>query len=93
MTTVLTLPEVQARVLDYIAREFLEGDATALDLDTQLLALGIIDSLKMLKLTTFIETDFGILLDIEHLVPTNLESIRAISGMIHGLLGSGVTTT
>jgi acyl carrier protein len=51
-----------------------------------LLALGIIDSLKMLKLTTFIETDFGILLDIEHLVPANLESIRAISALVHGLL-------
>jgi acyl carrier protein len=75
--------EIEMKVRDYIVRAFLDGDAVSLDLDTQLLALGIIDSLRMFELTTFIEEEFGLLLEVDELVPANLESVRAISRMIH----------
>ena len=37
----------------------------------------------MLNLTTFIEAQFGVVVEVEQLVPANLESIRAISRMVH----------
>jgi acyl carrier protein len=44
--------------------------------------LGVIDSLSVLDLTTFIEKEFGFLLEPDELVPANLESVRAISRMV-----------
>ena len=65
--------EIRAAVKAYVLEEFLPGeDVSALADATPLLTTGILDSIAVLKLVTFLESNFGIILaaheaDAEHL--------------------------
>jgi acyl carrier protein len=66
--------EGQIRV--FIADNFMIGhDPTSLKRDTSFLDNGIIDSLGVLELVSFIEDSFGIEVKDEELIPENLDSI------------------
>lgn len=52
------------------------------DEDSLLLA-GIIDSLRMLDLITYLESEFGVEIDDEELMPDNFDSIDAIVAFLH----------
>ena len=46
--------------------------------DDSLLTTGIIDSLKMVELLTFIEKSYGITVDDDELSPENFETVNSI---------------
>lgn len=54
----------------------------ALTADCDLLERGVIDSLTMMDLLTFVETTFGIPLDYDDLTPETLGTIDAIANLI-----------
>ena len=47
-----------------------------------LLKNGIIDSLGILEVVTFLETEFGLTITDEELLPENFESIRSLSAFV-----------
>ena len=53
-----------------------------LEKSTNLIDEGIIDSLGIMKLLTFIEETFGIQISDDELVPENFETIEAICTMV-----------
>jgi acyl carrier protein len=54
-------PAISARVKDFILAEFLPGeDAAELTGSTGLISSGVLDSLAVLKLVSFLEESFGI---------------------------------
>ncbi len=54
-------PAISARVKDFILAEFLPGeDASELTPSTGLISSGVLDSLAVLKLVSFLEESFGI---------------------------------
>lgn len=54
-------PAISARVKDFILAEFLPGeDASELTSTTGLISSGVLDSLAVLKLVSFLEESFGI---------------------------------
>lgn len=55
-------------------RELGEGD--------ELIATGIIDSLGIIRLVTFLETTFGIRIQDEDLLPDNFSSVAAIASFV-----------
>jgi acyl carrier protein len=65
--------EIQAKVKDFILREFLPGeDPNELQKDTPLITGGILDSIATLKLVAFLEEQFGVSIaaheaDVDHL--------------------------
>ena len=64
----------------YLAEEI--GDANGLREvgdDDSLFKLGILDSIQILKLTTFLEETFGIEVGDGELAPENFESLSALS--------------
>lgn len=66
-------------------REFLlKGEEldVPIDDDESLLESGIIDSLKMVELLTFIEKQFAIDVEDDELMPENFDSINAITNFI-----------
>ncbi|HXX33494.1 MAG TPA: acyl carrier protein [Thermodesulfobacteriota bacterium] len=69
-------------------KRFIIGEiATELDLkdiaaDQSLLETGILDSLGILKLVTFIEAQFLLKIDDEEMIPENFETLSGISKMI-----------
>jgi acyl carrier protein len=56
--------------------------------DESLLKSNIIDSMGMLELVTFIETEFQVTVEGEELLPENFESIAALSGFVASKLMS-----
>ena len=54
----------------------------SLDPEEDLLEKGIIDSLGIMKLITFIEQTFGIKVNDEEIVPENFQNLNSIAGFI-----------
>ncbi len=67
---------VRDKVCEYIIENFLFGDAEPLaDDEMSLLDEGVIDSVGVMELVAFLESDFGISVGDEELVPDNLDSV------------------
>lgn len=71
-----------------IVRQFILTDLNAADNgseltnDTMLIDSGVVDSMGIIALMSFIEERFSIDIPSEELVPENFDSIRAISSLI-----------
>lgn len=50
--------------------------------DTPLLEEGMLDSLQIVQLVGFLESHFGISVDVEELVPDNFETVSAVGAMV-----------
>ena len=59
-----------------------------IDRDTSLLTVGILDSLSMISLMTFIESEFGVQVPDEAVIPENFEHIQAIAELVAELKGA-----
>jgi acyl carrier protein len=76
----MTPAHVIERTRDYITENFLymRRDFRLSETDS-LLGTGIIDSMGVMEVISFLETEFGIEIDDEDVTEENLGSIRAIS--------------
>jgi acyl carrier protein len=71
--------EIDAKLVHYLATNFpLGGDIAGLDPTASLLDAGVIDSTGVLELLMFLETEFGLVVPDEDLVPENFDSVDAI---------------
>jgi clorobiocin biosynthesis protein CloN5 len=68
----------------FLEERHLDGRAE-LAADTPLLEWGILDSLSLAELTTFIEERFGLRVPLEAIVPDNFRDLEAIAAMLGGL--------
>ena len=67
----------------YVVDEIMiANNETKLDPNQSLLNSGIIDSLALLRLITFIEERFGIKIEDEEVIPENFETINEIKSLI-----------
>jgi len=65
---------------DFIVERFLYGDQSKpLGPEESLLEKGIIDSTGVLELVTFLQTEFGIEIPDEEIIPDNLDSIAKLT--------------
>ncbi|UCF21752.1 MAG: acyl carrier protein [Gemmatimonadota bacterium] len=62
-------------------------DDFQVDTQTPLLQTGLIDSLGMEELVTFLEAAFGIEVQDDDLLPDNFETVEAIAALIERKLG------
>ena len=84
------LPDIE-RLRAFIAANFYIPTDQRLDETTSFLAHGIIDSTGVLELVSFVEREFGIAVGDDELVPSNFDSIAALSEFIRKKRGgSGV---
>ena len=73
--------EVEERVLAYVRRELLDpGDTVARD--TELLAGGVLNSIAVLRLATFVGQEFGIDIRPADFVIENFRSVEAIASYV-----------
>jgi acyl carrier protein len=77
-----------AKVINqFIVTEVMHGSSDELlDLDRPLLDEGILDSLGLQQLITFLEGKYDIMVDDDYLMPEYFTSIRTISELINSLL-------
>jgi methoxymalonate biosynthesis acyl carrier protein len=81
------LPQNQ-RERESAIRTFLataSGRTSFTDTD-DLMRLGILDSLQIMELISFLEEQFGILIDPEHMTTDNFSTIQHISALVQRLI-------
>ena len=71
--------DTQAILLDYVKQELMKGRAVELSTGDDLLGTGIIDSIGILQLVSFIEKRFGVKVPDEDVVFENFQSIDAMT--------------
>lgn len=76
-----------AVLLKFIGDDLL-GGASDLDASTRLLALGVIDSLTMVSVITFIRERFGVEVPNDAVTVKNFQTVEAIAAMVDRLLDS-----
>jgi len=65
-----------------ILRKMSEKKGIEIEIDTDLFEAGILDSFNMILLITTLESDFGIDIKFEELIPQNLWSVEAIEKFV-----------
>lgn len=68
----------------FIEEHFLDGRAT-LSEDTPLLEWGILDSLSLAELMTFVEERYALNVPIDAVTPNNFRDLRAIAALLQTL--------
>ena len=70
---------VRNAVVTFIQEELNHGRDEALGDDADLIASGVLDSLNLLRLVSFLEKKFKLKVEDEDLAPQNFRSLNAIS--------------
>lgn len=81
----------KARVREFITSMFLTGGASSLQDDDSLLQLQVVDSTGFLELVGFLETEFGVKVEDDEMLPENLDSLTCIDQFLVRKLGPETT--
>ncbi len=73
---------VQARMKQFIVENFYLSDPEELREGTELVSSGLVDSTGMLEVIAFIESEFGIRIADQEMIPENLDSIARIAAFV-----------
>jgi acyl carrier protein len=74
---------IKAAVKTFILNEYLPGeDPAALTDTTALMTTGVLDSIAVLKVMTFLENQFGIMLEPHEAVVENLNTLSDIARLV-----------
>jgi acyl carrier protein len=75
--------DIKAAVKTFILNEYLPGeDPAALTDTTALMTTGVLDSIAVLKVVTFLENHFGITLEPHEAVVENLNTLSDIARLV-----------
>jgi len=81
------IAEIREQVKDFVMKEFLPGeDPEALTSDTPLISGGILDSIKNVKLVSFLEESYGISFDAHEISADYLDSLDLIAETVQNKL-------
>ncbi len=69
---------MQDIIKDFIINNFLFGEDNGFNGDTSFLEAGIVDSMGILELISFLEETFNIKIEDDELIPQNLDSLNNI---------------
>jgi acyl carrier protein len=75
-------------VRTFIVSELAGEEGTELKDSDLLIEAGIIDSMGIIALLGFLETEFAIQIDSDELLPENLGTVQAISDLVDRKLGA-----
>ncbi len=76
------MSELHKKIRAFIVETFLFGQDDGFGADASFLEKGIIDSTGVLELVAHLESDFGIKVEDDELLPDNLDSLDAICAFI-----------
>jgi acyl carrier protein len=74
--------EVAAEIIQFIEDSFLDGRRGAIGVDEDLLTGRVIDSLAVLQVLEFVDSRFGVALDLDEVTPENFQTVRAIAELV-----------
>ena len=79
------IPFIANQLVTFTNENLFFGLDGAIDTDTPLLELGILDSLSMISLMTFIQTEFGVHVPDEAVIPQYFENLGTITALVDTL--------
>jgi acyl carrier protein len=74
--------DARGRILAFVQARFPAAANMRLDDETSLLDSGVIDSLGVLDIVSFLEESFGVKVGDEELTPQNFESVGALARFV-----------
>ena len=73
-------------IRDFVTKEIMfDADPGDLDVNTSLLAEGILDSMGLVRLISFLESEYSIIIGDDNLLPQNFDTITAILELVISL--------
>ena len=83
------MDEQKQAILDYVIAEYLdEDDDEEIDLDTELISGGIVDSFSMVSLKRFLEKKYAIQIPDADASPEAFDSVNKISALVDRIKNS-----
>ena len=73
---------VAQRVRQFIAENFFVSDLSSLADDASLITGGVVDSTGLLEVIAFLESEYGISIVDQEMIPDNLETVGRISAFV-----------
>lgn len=80
---------IEQRIHSFLLEKFPLARKAGIDRDTALLEKGILDSLGILDIVSFLESEFSITIGDEELVPENFQSLGSLSSFVQNKQGKG----
>jgi len=77
-----TVSSTEQRIYAFLAEKFPLARKAGVGRDTGLLEKGILDSLGILDVVTFLETEFSMAVSDDELVPENFQTLGALSAFV-----------
>ncbi len=72
-------------IYSYINKEM--DNSSDFDISTNIVEVGIVDSMAIMTLVSFLEEKYGVEIDFENITPENFATVDAIANFIRKLLG------
>ncbi len=77
--------EVEQKLKHFIAAELMYAEDDDLSSDEPLLGSGIVDSLGIMRLVSYIEEEFGVVVPEEELVPDHFQTVSRLAAFVERL--------
>lgn len=87
----MTLHDAKALIANHLVENFIFDRGRTLDPDASLMEEGILDSVGVFELITWLERTFSISVSDQDLTPENLDSVNKLTGFVltkHGLVAA-----
>jgi acyl carrier protein len=82
-----TASDIERDVRNFVVQHFLEGHANRLPPDGSLLG-DVIDSMGVVSLVSYLQEHFGITVEDDDVVPSNLETIQSLVAYVAKKVGA-----
>lgn len=78
---------VGEKIARYVREKLQSGSAASLEAEDSLFEAGVLDSVGIFDLVSYLEEEFGLAIGDEQIIPENFESIAAITRFVHATRG------
>ena len=83
-TATNTTVDCETQIRDFLSREILFSDEFPYRDDSSLLDEGIVDSMGVVQVVMFVQSNFGIRVEPNEITKSNFDSIRKLAAYIRG---------
>lgn len=79
---------IEQEIREFIVENFLFGEEAGLQEESSFLKEGIVDSTGIMQLVSFLQEQYGLVVEDEELIPENLDSIKRVAAFIRTKRGA-----
>ena len=82
--------DLESQIRGFLSENILfDGEGIVYNNDASLLEAGVMDSLGVMELVTFVSKSYGIIVPLEDISPVNFDSVNRLAAYVRRRRGSG----